>query len=216
MNLPGTKSTNAIPILIILWAIIFPRNICAQPTPDPEKYPSGITEGSYDKVYPLSENISRVRKGEKYGFVNKEGVLIIDLIFDKAANFALSRARVSLNGKSGFINNSGEVIIPMMYDRCWSFKEGVAKVKLNDKYGFIDPDGAAIIPIEYDEAQVPEEEMILLGQGGKYGFFSTKGELSIPLRYDAAYSFFAGKARVRQDNHWFYVDKNGRCIEDCK
>lgn len=188
----------------------------AQPEKDPNKFPVGIAEGSYDRVYPLSENLSRVKKGVKFGFVNQEGTLVISLIFDKAADFSMERARVSLNEKSGFIDKSGEVVIPMMYDRCWSFTEGLAKVKLNDKYGFLNPEGEPIIPIEHDEAQLPSEKMVLVRRGTKYGFYNIEGQSSIPFNFDEAYSFFAGKARVRVENDWFYIDKGGRCIEDCK
>jgi hypothetical protein len=53
-------------------------------------------------------------------------------------------------------------------------------------------------------------------RSGKCGYHDATGRLTIPLIYDEAWPFFNGKAQVRKEGKWFYVDAVGRCVEDCE
>ncbi len=56
----------------------------------------------------------------KYGYINKEGKMIIPATFDEAFNFYEDRARVKLNGKYAFIDTTGK-IIAQNYDEAFDF-----------------------------------------------------------------------------------------------
>ena len=50
---------------------------------------------------------------------------------------------------------------------------------------------------------------------GKYGFINMDGKLVIPIIYTYASSFSNTKCKVELDGQNFYIDKTGKCIENC-
>jgi hypothetical protein len=63
----------------------------------------------YESAEEFKEGLAAVRKNKKYGFINREGKLVIDYKYDLVLrNFDRGRARVKLNGKEVTINKKGE------------------------------------------------------------------------------------------------------------
>ncbi|NLP47209.1 MAG: WG repeat-containing protein, partial [Epulopiscium sp.] len=85
----------------------------------------------------------------KWGYINKEGDMIIPIQFDAAAPFREGLAAVrmgdSKNGKWGYINSKGEFEIEPKFDGTHFFSEGLAAIRVGDeatgKWGFIDKEG---------------------------------------------------------------------------
>jgi hypothetical protein len=48
---------------------------------------------------------------------------------------------------------------------------------------------------------------------GKWGFVDKEGKEIVPLVYEAAEDYKDGKARVKKNGEWFYIDYNGNRIE---
>ena len=95
-----------------------------------------VGERDYDDVSCLSEDVSVVKKGNRYGFVDKTGKVIIALQYDDAFNFLDGLASVKQNGKWGVINKTGQIITPFQYDEIKLFK-GLAWVKKDDQWKFL-------------------------------------------------------------------------------
>jgi len=94
-----------------------------------------------------------VRKDEKWGYINRDGKIIIPLQFDHASLFDNNRARIKIDNKWGYINISGDLVIEPVYDDIGIFKcigkKGnksyySALVKKYGKFGFINEDGKYI------------------------------------------------------------------------
>lgn len=100
------------------------------------------------------------RKGDKWGFYNKDKKIVIPIKYDYAKPFSEGLAPVKLNGKWGFIDKEGKEVIPLKYDCAWCFRKGLAYVELNGKYGYIDKEGKEVTPIKHDA-----DENIFLKKG---------------------------------------------------
>ena len=112
--------------------------------------------------------------GNQYGYIVKEGNVVIPFEYGYAAPFSEGLAYVSKggalilddadeDGKYGFINKTGEVVVPLVYD-CdywgWGiineefFHDGFATISKDTsedmKYGMIDRTGTVVVPIQYD------------------------------------------------------------------
>ena len=96
-----------------------------------------------------------------YGFINRDGEVVIEPQFVYAYNFSGDRAMIfdgSLStwgspdeGHYGYIDKTGKIIIPTIYTKAESFSEnGRAAVCKNGKYGVIDLDGSTVIDFNYD------------------------------------------------------------------
>lgn len=102
---------------------------------------------------------------KKWGFIDKEGNLVIPVKFDDVArdeyggrtlyhkafrNFSEGLCAVRFGKKWGFIDKQGNFVIEPKYDTAGCFSEGLACVRQGAKYGYIDKTGNNVIPMEFD------------------------------------------------------------------
>ena len=102
----------------------------------------------------LSLSSSLLLAETKYGYINKQGKMVIDAKFDDAWVFSQNGlAKVQLNGKWGYINEQGKMVIDAKFDDALGFSQnGLAVVKLNGKYGYINEQGKMVIDAKFDYA----------------------------------------------------------------
>jgi hypothetical protein len=112
----------------------------------------------------------------------------VNVVFDSWWNlnysFHQGRSCELKDGKWGFEDRLHRVGIPYMYDFAGNFSEGFACVGIGE-----------------------EDDM-------KYGYLDRKGNVAIPVIYDEAGNFKNGKAEVRLDANRFYIDVNGRRLNN--
>lgn len=82
-----------------------------------------------------------VKKGDKYGFIDRTGKKMTKIEYDFVDSFSEGLARVQKGNKWGFIDRTGKEVIKIEYDEAYSFKEGLANVKKGDKTFYIDKRG---------------------------------------------------------------------------
>ena len=108
--------------------------------------------------------MAKVKKGDKFGFVNLQGDLVIDTLYSNAYNFREGLAKVKISGKWGVVNKKGEEVIPFYYDDVedgssdliyhrdiTAFYSGLLPVKMGEKWGFINQKGEIVIDFNYDK-----------------------------------------------------------------
>jgi hypothetical protein len=59
-----------------------------------------------------------VKRGDKYGFVNPAGKIVIPPQFDAADSFSEGLAAVDTRGAWGFIDQTGKMVIPPQFEEC--------------------------------------------------------------------------------------------------
>ena len=165
----------------------------------------------------------------KWGYVDKDGKIIIPHKYDYAWNFSEGMAMVQLDDyidctrrtKLGFIDKTGKVIIPLKYSDIGIFSEGLANVRVEDsqfngKFGFIDKTGKEVIPIKYGYAYKFSEGLAAVKMGDKWGFINKADEFIIPAKYDEANSFSDGLAAVKMGDKWGFINKADEFIIPAK
>jgi len=69
-----------------------------------------ITENSFDFIFDFSESLASVRKGGKYGYIDRSGTVVIPLLYDEAYSFSSEGlATVVKNGITFCIDTEGMV-----------------------------------------------------------------------------------------------------------
>ena len=106
------------------------------------------TEGLFvvKRYYNDTINPVRIERKWKAGVVNKNGNIVVPLVYDDISPFSEGLAEAvmgayctsywdsrnyqgfPLGGKHGFINKKGEIIIPLTYQAVGEFNEGLAWV----------------------------------------------------------------------------------------
>ncbi len=87
---------------------------------------------------------------KNWGYVNKDGRVVIAPIFQKASFFQGGLASVRIDRKHGVINKTGRFVIAPQYEDIGAFRDGLAWVKKDGKTGFINESGKIVVPIEND------------------------------------------------------------------
>ncbi len=185
-----------------------------------------ITYSFHEKDYHLDSNgTKKFSEGliavsetgtNKFGFMNKEGRIIIEPQFENAANFSEGLARVSIRQNHreylGFINTAGEYVIEPKFDidsdflRCSNdFSEGLAslldaplRTDNDQNFIFIDCLGEIVINTNFFRAENFHDGLACVWDehSETYGYIDKSGNLAIPLRYRHAGNFSEGLARV--------------------
>ena len=95
--------------------------------------------------------------GDKWGYIDREGKIVIEPQFDKAFSFDNGLALARRNEKKkGYINTEGEFVIEPQVDPPFyisALSNGLAVLKIDDKYGYINAKGEVVIEPRFDDAR---------------------------------------------------------------
>jgi len=153
-------------------------------------------------------------KGEqKWGFVDKEGKVVINPQFDDVSNFCDNKCGVmNSDSKWGFIDKEGKIIINYQFDGTGDFKNGKCVVESSDKKGLIDNDGKYIINPQFSD-MIIDGNMYLIEQDSKWGWCDKDGKIIINPQFGYAYPFNGNKiTAVQSGENYGYIDKEGKII----
>ncbi len=178
----------------------------------------------YDAVGLQSEGLLPVNKGGeggrflteggKWGYCDANGVLKIDLKFDKAESFSEGLAAVLVSGKWGFINLQGDFVVKPVLKKAERFSEGLASVQNEaGKWGFINRKGQQEIDFKFDYAEIFEDGLCVVFIGempeeddeygemiGLDGLIDKTGNYVCEAKYLSIGSFHNGLAVVKVQN----------------
>ena len=164
------------------------------------------------------EGLVAVTKNKKWGFLDANGKIAIELKYDLVSIFDDSYA-VAKRGNDFFvINKAGEETKIMGEDliNAKHFSEGLAPFTNSDKMsGYIDVNGKAAIPAKFLTVGYFTDGLAWAKTSDKkVGYIDTKGEWVINAQFDAAKNFdpISGLARIKTDGKWAYVNKTGEII----
>ena len=156
----------------------------------------------------------KIKRQEKnlYGFINKDGEVVISSIFSRAFDFQQGRARVVKNRKTGLINHKGEFVMkPTFYDLVFPFdKNGIAHVRENNmgSYGLINRQGETLTDCIYNKIFpfVDGYAKVVTPKG--IGFIDMRGTEIIPPKYRAVGELSEGLVAVQRGFSylWEYID----------
>ena len=76
--------------------------------------------GDYDHIGDFIEGFAYVKKGEKTGFIDKNGKEVLPCIYENVGDFDEGFAEVEKNGKYGYVK-SGKEVVPCIYENVGNF-----------------------------------------------------------------------------------------------
>jgi hypothetical protein len=130
---------------------------------------------------------------------------------DRADAFKDGLLRMKEGFYWGYKNASGAWAIPARFDEAQNFENGRAQVQLEGKWITIDKTGQLVRILPGPRQVRPfSDGLALATDRDREGYILPSGELAFPLRkYDAAYDFSDGRARIKLDGRFGYLDKTG-------
>ena len=130
---------------------------------------------------------------EKYGFMNKDGELVIPYQFKQAgtSSFHNGVCRAAVNGKTVMINDKGEVVFSSSHGSVQRLNAGLMGVatKPNRKgWGFVNMKDELVVPGIYDYvSSFNMDSVAVIEKDGLQGLINTKGEILIEMKYETIY-----------------------------
>jgi hypothetical protein len=167
---------------------------------------------------PNDDFLFPVSVGEKWGYIDATGEVVIAPQFEGALPFVEGRALcLNADEKIGFIDTDGHFVIDPVYEEAGSFSEGLAPVvKENGPIQFIDVEGNVVLETKDVETCYGfKEGLARASLNGRWGFIDREGEWVVPAVFEEARDFHEGLAAVARKNHrdgtlnWGYINKSG-------
>ena len=177
------------------------------------------TDG-FQYAEPYRCGVALVVTNDQWFYIDQDGNRAFESLFEFAESFHEDRALVKENGAYRIIDTSGRIVCELNYEQvslqspyCWQVTN---RVEGQFRSGFIDLEGAPITELIFDQVGYydPEVKRILVRRDKHFGFFNERAKVAVPLQYEYAEIFNRGKARVALGGRFFYIDPDGKEVEE--
>lgn len=180
----------------------------------PEKFK--IKDGMGFNVSSFNNHLFLVEVNGKWGYMNEEGKLVIEAVYDNGMDFNGGYASVTKGKQFLVINIRGEETVVEGAIDVKEFSEGLAPARKSDKkFGFVDTEGKWAVPAKFETVGYFSDGLAWAKTAdGKLGYINKTGEWVIKPEFEAGKEFdpVSGLARVKKGEQWGYVDQNGKFL----
>jgi hypothetical protein len=164
---------------------------------------------SADPSMPLVVDLFATSFGDRWGYTDRNGKLVIPAVFETAEQFSEGLACVSECGRYGFINGNGQYLVHPQYTKARSFSGGRAAVVFSTKWGYIDHNDRYVVHPNYDDCGDFSEGRAAVLWRGRWGYIDKEGRFAVNPRFQEARKFVEGSAAVRFGDQWGTVNLAG-------
>ena len=176
---------------------------------------------NYDKNGNLwyETNILRVKKDDKYGLINYEGIELLPCEYDTI--YAVKGVKNSLivikDGKQGIASNTGDLIITPECKEVkaisQNYADGYIVQNMDGQFGIIDSNKRTVLEIKYEDiAGVTGNDIYLVKESGIWKIVSKKGTDLFTFAYDEVKKMNLNNIIVKKDNKYGAIDYEGKEI----
>lgn len=161
----------------------------------------------------------RQSAGDKVGYLNKSGEVVITPLYDYGETFDAGYAVVEMGDSYGVINKAGDFTISLQSKPLMNV--GGERIgfydKDNKKYGLMDGKGNIIVQAIYDDWDAigfTDADLMAVESNEKWGYIDKNGKTRIAMQFAGAGSFCDGKAWVMrtETSNAETIDENGKTL----
>ena len=166
------------------------------------------------------ESLARVKMGDKWGYINQKGEMIVKPQFDLAEDFSEGLACVAWGDEWGYVNQKGEKTVTFSSPgkqfglKTKKFSQGVSPVIVGTRWGYINEEGKMVIQPQFDDARDFSGDLARTKIAGKWGYINLEGAFVIDPQFEEQEigRFSEGLARVKMGDKWGYINREGKMI----
>ncbi|MDO5652267.1 MAG: WG repeat-containing protein [Moraxella sp.] len=185
---------------------------------------------AYSAVLPksMAHGLLPVRKGDKIGYINSRGKVVIALRYDSlggsawARPVANGRIVVQQDGRLGVIDTAGKVIVAFSheYRSISDFRGDRATVVTSNATYQIDKQGRRLTKETASNTNTADKPSVPIFyplfypeyQNGKWGFVDNKGVLMITHSFKEVRPYSESLAAVKENELWGFIDLAGNLV----
>jgi hypothetical protein len=159
-------------------------------------------------------NVFPVQSGDKWGYIDETGVVVIPPAYGAARQFHEGLAVVEIGGTWGYITPDGAFRIQPQYASATEFSDGLAVVLPDPEspYEVIDASGGPVAELDYHWVDAFQEGEAIVSDGSRFGFVDRNGALVIPVSFEQVGRFAGGLARAESGGKWGFIDHAGTFV----
>lgn len=165
--------------------------------------------------FSFSENLYPINDKAGGGYINKNGVIVLEQKYNFAERFVDNYAIVQgKNLKYGIIDKKGNVVINFEFDSLDNLSENFVTYKKDNKYGYIDIIKNIKSGAVYDNIKKFKEGFAAVCIGERWGFINKEGKIVIEPKYYDVSNFSQGLAAISYSKHNTigYINKKGHIV----
>lgn len=124
-------------------------------------------DSAIDEIWPFQDGLAAIQIGRKWGFINRDGKLVVPPQFEEPSVFVNGLASVQTKEGEGYLNKDGTWKIPPKFQVAFNFGKTAALVEYpNQTWALIDRDGKDIytFPPELDPHGDFEQGLLRVGR----------------------------------------------------
>ncbi len=160
------------------------------------------------------------KKITKNGYINKEGLKVLELDYLELSDFSDRMAAISSLDNDdrlrwGFINTSGTEAVPCIFDWVYPFSLGRAIVIDNGCYGVINTRNEWIIQANYQKMIHLPSGFFAAFDGTLWHFISLQGRVLTDNGFESFDDFNNGYAPICRQGLWGLIEIHGQLVIPC-
>ncbi len=177
-----------------------------------------LRDGMGFDVEGFKSGLAMIKMGDKWGYVNTSGKIVVPAKYEDANDFNDGYAAVKSGGNFFILDTKGSetAVEGANILDIKDFSEGLAPYKTADKMtGFIGTNGKIAIASQYQSVGYFKNGLAWAkAADGMLGYINPKGEWVIKPQFTAGKEFDkeSGLARVKVGDRWGYVNKSGEVM----
>ncbi|WP_412032048.1 WG repeat-containing protein [Malacoplasma muris] len=170
-----------------------------------------------EKINPISiceNNFILSKKNNKFGYLNNNGNILIDFLFDQANQFVSEYASVKIKNKWGVINIKGNFVVAPKYDYISYDCTGYIKVILDNKKYFIDKNENIYLENLFNKYYFHNFSELLVGfeYKNKKGFMNQFFEIEILKKFDEISEFKNDYCIIKYKGKYGVINKKFKWV----
>jgi len=170
-----------------------------------------LTKAGYHYIHAFSEDLALVELGNKNGYIDLLGDVVIPLVYDDAEPFSEGLAFVRDDDfNAHFIDRKGnKVLSSKEWIMAGGFKDGLSWVDTVDGDGVIDRKGEYVVKPAFERIKDIEKGLASAQKEKRWGVINMKGQWVAEPRYSDVGWWSQERLAVMIDGKWGYIDRTG-------
>ena len=151
-----------------------------------------------------SSRLFPIKEGDRYGFINEKGEVIVAPKFRAVNRFSEGLVAVREAGHYGYLDISGNYVIPPIFDYGAVFSEGIAVATKDGQPYYIDKTGKLLFGAGFSELTAFQHKnglALVKTATDKFGIINTVGKLVVDTLFAKIRLFDNGLAIVDKTKH---------------
>lgn len=102
---------------------------------------AALYDGFYDEARPFFNGVAAIRRGQRWGLVNRRGMCLLRPRFASISEFEAGVATVTIDRHYGLADASGKIIVPPRYPYLEAVSERLIRVERANEVGYVSTEG---------------------------------------------------------------------------